>query len=809
MKMKNFLLRKKGVSLILGLILNTAFCLVFCNAIEATVPEVTQGSLQIVSEKGEIINEFPLKHTDVQAEVSGMVARVTVKQLFHNPYNEKIEAVYVFPLPNDSAVDDMLIKVGDRTIKGLIKKREEAKKIYEEAKKTGHIAGLLEQERPNIFTQSVANIVPGDQIEVTIKYVQPLKYEDGNYEFVFPMVVGPRYIPGTPIDTPSSGGWAPNTNQVPDASRITPPVLKPEERLGHDISLIVNIDAGVHTTNTTSPSHKIEVTRIDESKVTVKLHPQDTIPNKDFILRYHVAGEKPQMGLLTHRSELGGFFTLLIQPKANYQVNEIAPREMVFVIDCSGSMSGAPIEKAKEAVRRCISKMNPQDTFQVINFSMSASGLSNSPLPNTPENIQKALSYINSLSGEGGTEMLTGIKAALDYPEDPNRLRIVLFMTDGYIGNETEILAAIQDRIKGARLFSFGVGSSVNRYLLDQMAEVGRGAVQYVRPDEDTEEAVNKFYKRISSPCLTDIVIDWNGLKVTDVYPKRIPDLFANQPLIVYGRYEEQGSAIIKVKGKQIIDTGIMELNVALPEEKKENESLASLWTRAKIKELMDKQFRGEIPEIVQEITETALKYRLMSQYTSFVAIEETYVTEGGESKKVQVPVPMPEYVSYEGVFGKKDACVASMAYSAQTVSCNKGSATIRLARECAIVQPFVYDAAKNIEKILPTEEIKPFEITIIDTKAHTRLVLNYKGEIWSAYGTDSAKLVKKISIDETKDLLNKIESLLGKQLATNGPNTIKITLKGKTTEFKFTLKEDPNLAEELRALLQKIYSLV
>ncbi|MBC8227936.1 VWA domain-containing protein [bacterium] len=525
--------------------------------------------------------------------------------------------------------------------------------MYEKAKQRGQVASLLEQERPNIFTQSVANIMPGDEILITIKYVENLNYDDGKYEFVFPMVVGPRYIPGQPKSESSGGGWAEDTDKVPDASRITPPVLKPGERSGHDIALSVSLDAGVPIQGIESKSHEVEIKRESDSRGFIKLKESDSIPNKDFILNYHVAGKRPEMAILTHRGDSGGFFMLMIQPQAEFKLDEITPKEMVFVVDCSGSMSGEPIAKAKQAMRRCIKNMNPNDSFQIIRFSESASQFAEKPIPNTRENRERGLSYINGMSGQGGTNMIEGIKAALDFPKDPERIRTILFMTDGYIGNETEILAAIQDKLGNARLFSFGVGSSVNRYLLNRMAEVGRGVVQYVRPDENTEEAVNNFYERISKPYLLDIEVDWKDLEVTDVYPKKIPDLFSAQPVIIHGRYQEAGKATIQLKGKVTGKETVTKIDVRLPGKEESNSVLGTLWARTRIKDLMDQMYHGEKQDLVEEVTNLALEFRLMSKYTSFVAVEERLVAEGeGPPKTVMVPVEMPEGVSYEGVFG-------------------------------------------------------------------------------------------------------------------------------------------------------------
>jgi len=367
-----------------------------------------------------------------------------------------------------------------------------------------------------------------------------------------------------------------------------------------------------------------------------------------------VAGEKPECAVITTGKKGNGYFTLMIQPKATYSEDEITPKEMVFVLDCSGSMSGHPMDTSKAVMRKCIEYMNPGDTFQIIRFSEAASGLSDKPLGNSPENIRKGLDYVEKLEGEGGTNMIEGIKAALNFPRDPERMRIVFFLTDGYIGNETDILSEIDKNIGEARLFSLGVGSSVNRYLLDMMAEVGRGEVQYVKPGSDITEAVDQFYERISNPYFTDIAIDWKGLKVDDIYPKKIPDLFSSQPLFVYGRFTDPGSAEIEVAGNIAGKKTLLPVQVEFPETNEENSALSSIWARQKIKDLDNRQFRGEVPEIVNQITALALEFKLMSKYTSFVAVEESYQrNEDGELETVMVPVEMPEGVSYEGVFGE------------------------------------------------------------------------------------------------------------------------------------------------------------
>ena len=501
---------------------------------------------------------FPLKHTSVQAKVAGNLSRVEVTQKFQNPFTATLEAVYVFPLPDEAAVDDMEIKIGDRIIKGNIKKREEAVAIYEQAKQQGRTAGLLEQERDNIFTQSLANIKPGEEIDVTIRYTDSLKFEGGNYEFVFPMVVGPRYIPGTPIDPNATSATAPapmtlneDSDRVPDASRLNAPILPSGTRSGHDINVTVEIDAGVAIKDVRSPSHQINIEYLNSSPlaggteggqiVRVKLGGEDTIPNKDLILRYQVAGNNTEATVLTQSDSRGGHFAIYLIPALEYSTNEIVPKDVVFLVDTSGSQQGDPLMKCQELMRRFINGLNPYDTFSILDFSSSVRQLSRTPLPNTPENRAKAINYINNLHAGGGTEMLSGIRAAINVPTPAGRLRSVVLLSDGYIGNENEIFAEVQKHMQsGNRLYSFGAGSSVNRFLLNRVAEIGRGISRIIRHDEPTEEVAEKFFRQINNPVLMNIQITWEGTGENPViYPAVAPDLFAEQPLVLFGRKQD------------------------------------------------------------------------------------------------------------------------------------------------------------------------------------------------------------------------------------------------------------------------------
>ncbi len=620
----------------------------------------TSGELQIVGPKGQVTSTCPLKHTSVVADIPGCCARVKVTQEFVNPTQEKIEAVYVFPLPDEAAVDWMEMKVGERTIKGDIKEREEARKIYEQAKNEGHVAALLDQERPNIFTQSVANIMPGETVIVTISYLEVLNYEDGYYEFVFPMVVGPRYMPGNAVGQ-SGTGMYPDTTEVPDASKISPPITAKGTRAGHDISVEVHIDSGTPITDITAKQHQIDVKRHGKSAADVTLRQNDTIPNKDLILRYSAGGKGIETGVLTHtRADGDGFFTLIVQPPAKPQISQIIPKEMIFVIDCSGSMMGEPIEKAKETMDLCIRQMNPDDTFQLICFANDTAKLFDTPQPNTPDNQLMGLTFLRDRMGSGGTEMLKPVKEVLAIPADPSRVRIVCFMTDGYVGNDMEILDVIKKDLGQARIFSFGVGSSVNRYLLDGMAKIGKGAVEYVTLGAPGSESAKRFGDRIGNPLLTDITVDWGGLDVRQIYPETPSDLFSAKPLIIKGRYSKPVAGKITVRGRCGDEPWSQTIDVNLPAVDVRHAALPALWARAYIGDLTDQDLAGiqkgqPDVQIKASIIKAALDFRLMSQYTSFVAVEEKIVTQGGKPVKITVPVEMPQGVSYEGIFGERD----------------------------------------------------------------------------------------------------------------------------------------------------------
>ena len=624
--------------------------------VSAGSPAGESSQLQIVGKDGKPAGFVPLRHTTVKTEISGFVARTEVTQEFENTLTNPVEAIYVFPLPHDGAVDGMTMKVGDREIQAVIKERDEARKIYDAARNAGHTAALLDQERPNIFTQSVANIPPNSKVEVTLYVLELLKYEGGTYEFSFPTVVGPRYIPGTAVNSPDRGTMA-DTTQVLDASKISPPVAgvhTADEHAGHDISFDVTLKAGVPIGDVESTSHKIFADRTGPDTFHIKLADETVLPNKDFILKYKVAGLGINDAVLAHSDDEGGYFTLILQPPEQVSDEAAVPRQLIFVVDTSGSMWGFPLEMAKKTIARALDHLRKDETFNLITFSGATRVLFPEPVPATPENIAAAKQVLAGAYGSGGTEMMGAIRTALGddagagKPMDGDPVRVVCFMTDGYVGNDAAIIAEVKKH-PDARVFSFGIGTAVNRFLLTKMAEEGHGDVEFVTNPNEAEPAADRFYDRVHTPVLANISIDWGGLPVTDVYPREVRDLFSAKPIILTGRFTGHPSGKIVVKGTQGTGEFSRTIPVDFSQADPNNAALEKIWARQKVEDLMSQDWQGiqyGNSSHKAEIIQVGLKHSLATQYTSFVAVETRTVVQDGKPARIEVPVELPENVS-------------------------------------------------------------------------------------------------------------------------------------------------------------------
>ena len=612
------------------------------------------GELIIQDHNGQKNVPVPLDHTDVTAQIQGYVASVHVAQRYRNPFSEKIEAVYVFPLPQDAAVNEFVMTIGDRHIRGIIRERAEAERIYHEARAQGYVASLLTQERPNIFTQSVANIEPNKQIDINITYFNTMSYVDGSYEFVFPMVVGPRFNPPGSTDGVGAVGRG---QQGTSGQKTEVQYLRPDERSGHDIALSVDLNAGVPIEALDSRNHKIDVKRESPSHVVVSLDPADSIPNKDFVLRYKVAGARLKSGMFVQRDDHGGYFTLLLFPPASLGELPRQPMEMVFTIDVSGSQSGAPLAQEKAATRYCLTHMGADDTFQVVRFGDTSRTLFAAPQPAVGSNVQQALAWIDGFDATEGTMLVEGVHASLLFPHDESRLRFVAFMTDGFIGNEAEALREIHNCLGPARIFSFGVGSSTNRFLLDHMAKMGNGAAAYLGLNDDANQVMGEYFQTISHPALTDISVDFGSMNACDVFPERIGDLFVGRPVTISGRFSGDVPKQVVVHGK--VGGKTAEYVVPISAENVESgppHPLASVWARAKLADLGDRAVWDADNELPVQMKQVALEYGLVCDYTAFVAVDSLTETAGDHGTTVAVPVPVPDGVRYETTVEERPA---------------------------------------------------------------------------------------------------------------------------------------------------------
>ncbi|MGH8445374.1 MAG: VWA domain-containing protein, partial [Solimonas sp.] len=533
---------------------------------------------------------------------------------------------------------------------------------FEAAKKEGRAAALLQEQRPNMFTQRIANLMPGLPVKVSLRYVQTVPKRDGAYELVVPLVVGPRFVPPLAAASGNPDAAPPAAITALDEIPPYPPVLGlhvPALVDADRVALRVHLDGGMNIATAGSDTHRLTTRALSAREWVMQLADGRTVDNRDFVLRYRLAAAKSAAGLLVRHDGRGGFLSLLVEPPAAPAEADIAPREMVFLLDCSGSMYGQPLDASKAFMRIALRRLRPGDSFRIIRFGDDATEFSSLPLPATPDNIARGIAYTDALRGEGGTLMSAGIRRALAEPAQPGVTRIVTFLTDGYIGNDYEILGLVHELIGNARLFAFGVGNGVNRFLLDEIARAGRGTARYMDPSEDGATVAAELSERLQSPVLTDVTVDWGGLQPTEVYPARIPDLFAGQSLRIAARYAKPGRYLVQVRGRSGGRATTLMVPVELPDGTAGASAVALVWARAAIAEAMRemslppamfRELRGQAPDIAalqRRVTQLGLDHALVTRWTSFVAVSERiYNAHPGDAKDADVPLPQVAGVS-------------------------------------------------------------------------------------------------------------------------------------------------------------------
>jgi len=633
-----------------------------CAQSDDRLPRVGEGEFLYRSPISGRFESVPLVHTDVALDVRGLAVSATVTQQYVNSSAQPIEAIYVFPLPHDAAVYDMEIRIGNRVIHSVIREREEAKRVYEAAKSEGKRAALVEEERPNIFTSSVANLMPGDHVDVRLRYVEPLRWEDGKIRLTFPMVVGPRYIPGSQAVGHDGEGWASDTDAVPDASRITPIVKNPESRSGHDISISTELDAGFEFGAVHSVSHEVNAKHLPDGRQRIELAGGTTIPNKDFILEVQQAQstqpktslflspERPQPG----QSASGETHFLLTAFPPTVQPTQRVPVEMLYMIDISGSMAGTSIEQARGALLQGLDHLQRDDRFAILAFNHGYFEFSAQSLPANAENVDRGRQFVERLEAGGGTEMLPALLHLMRKPETPGYLRHIVLLTDGDLGNEEQIFAAMRQNLANTRLYTVAIGSAPNFFLATKMAQFGRGTFTHIANLNEITERMGHLLETIESPVLTDVKLSFEGVEVADVYPERPQDLFLRQPLTVYGRITKGNQGKLHITAR----SGSEPYEVIIPFDASRatfHPGITTLWARRRVEDWMDRWRESDEnarSEVRSSLIAHAIRYHLVTRFTSLVAIEDVVANTTGSSAKVPVPTELPEGMQMDKVFG-------------------------------------------------------------------------------------------------------------------------------------------------------------
>lgn len=598
---------------------------------ESTLAEVEQlsdvqsGQLVFRSSNGHYLSS-PTIESDVDIKVTGLLARVTVSQSFLNPTDQWQEGIYVFPLPESAAVDRLRMTVGERIIEGEIRPKQEARAIYDKAKSAGKTTSLIEQQRPNMFTSSVANIAPADKITVVIEYQQTITQNQNDFSLRFPMAITPRYIAGKPITNTkeinhfNGNGWALNTDQVEDASHITPPVIASGNESLNPVKIKVNLAAGFQLANVASRYHHVDYVIIDDSSREITL--SDTMSaNRDFELVWQAkASQSPKAALFKQHLNDKDYALVMLNPPIEDSVMESIPRELIFVIDTSGSMDGTSIIQAREALLYGIDQLRAQDSFNIIRFSNETESLFEQAHFATQNNLDIARYFVNSLHADGGTEMAPALKRALKGKSMTNGLRQVVFLTDGSIGNEDELFTLIEQHLGDSRLFTVGIGSAPNSHFMNRAAEYGRGSHSYIGDASEVRHKMQALFSKLAHPVLTDITVNFTEDESLEQWPKLIPDLYQGEPLMLTLKADKL-PAELKISG--YFGKRSWQTTLTL-KGGKQSEAVSVLWARRKIDALMARyRLENQKEFIKQAIIDVALEHHLVSKFTSLIAVDK------------------------------------------------------------------------------------------------------------------------------------------------------------------------------------------
>ena len=595
---------------------------------------------------------LPLKRTDVEMKITAGISQTNVTQTFYNDTKNLLEAIYIFPLPSKATITGMELRIGNKIIASVVKEKKEAKRTYEKAKKQGKRTALLEQERENIFTTSVANFQSGETVHVSFSYLEKLEYQKGKYELNFPMVIGQRYIPYKLERDENSNVYI--TSEVTDAHRINPPLIPTNLENEHYLSLNIEVN-GLPLKDVFSSTHAIDVEKENSQKYLISLSEEETVPDCDFNLKLYLKeNNSPQISLLDSRSENSNYSLITVFPPTKKEKTTFIPRDVIFLIDTSGSMSGSSIGQAKQGLKQCLKMLRSEDQFTIIRFADEFSYFSPALRKATLNKIESAKGYINSLQSGGGTEMQKALRYVLDLPTRDYALKMVVFLTDGCVGNEDTLFRLLNDKLGNGRLFTFGIGSAPNEHLMKKMAEIGRGQSRFIHSHEDVGEVMSDFFRTLDNPVLTDIDIRWINSKTCKEeiivhFPKKCPDVFYDRPLQLFANYPSNFQGKLKLSGLLNGEDVIYDFPI---DYKKSNifPAIEKMFSRANIDDLMYQMIKTRDPETIKklkdQVLQIALDHQLVSQYTSRIAVEYELKQEkqsDGKLKTVKVPVHLPK----------------------------------------------------------------------------------------------------------------------------------------------------------------------
>ncbi|ARO31070.1 von Willebrand factor A domain-containing protein [Rhizobium sp. NXC14] len=622
--------------------------------------DVNSGSLLFPSKEPGFYVEAPRLKTDVAIDVSGPIARVKVTQRFQNPSQGRVEGTYVFPLPDNSAVDALKMQIGERFIEGQIKPRREAREIYEQAKAEGKKTALLEQQRPNIFTNQVANIGPGEEIVVQIEYQQTVHQSGGEFSLRFPMVVAPRYNPAPIVQTVefnNGAGFATPSDPVENREKIEAPVLDPRENARiNPVSLTINLEAGFPLGEVKSSFHDVDIGQDGDQARTISLKGDAVPADKDFELTWKAApGKTPSAGLFREAIDGKTYLLAFITPPTAPDAPVPSKREVVFVIDNSGSMSGQSIEQARQSLALAISRLNPEDRFNVIRFDDTMTDYFNGLVAATPDNREKAIAYIRSLNADGGTEMLPALEDALrnQGPIASGALRQVVFLTDGAIGNEQQLFQEITASRGDARVFTVGIGSAPNTYFMTKAAEVGRGTFTQIGSTDQVASRMSELFAKLQNPAMTDIAATFQGIEAEDITPNPMPDLYSGEPVVLTAELpQDKAAGKLQIVGKTANQPWRVEMDIA---NAADGNGISKLWARRKIDDFEARAYERQDPAALDKDIETvALAHHLVSRVTSLVAVDVTPSRPANEPLgSAKLPLNLPEGWDFRKVFGE------------------------------------------------------------------------------------------------------------------------------------------------------------